>query len=210
MNQIKHLLILVFLFNVLTISAQEIIYDNVPKKGDEWKKRVEEINSEYTKWKDSPEKQIAYLRNFTGLKIGSPFPARDFVGINGEVFSKDLFLDKIIVVNYWFVGCTGCKQEEENLEQLSQSFSDNDQIIFISFCRSSEKTAKKYLTKHGEFGYETVASLDKDIYSELFEIVSYPTHSIVKNGVVVENFSQSIATHELSEVFKEIIKKQLE
>lgn len=207
----KHLLLLVFLFPAaFDISGQEIIYEKVPKEGAEWKQRVEEINNAHAKWNGSPEKEIAYFRNFTGLKIGSPFPAKDFIGINGEVFSEDLFSDKIIVINYWFVGCTGCKQEEENLKQISDSFKDNDQIVFLSFSRSSEKAVKRYYTKHGEFGYQTVPALDKKKYSELFEIVSYPTHAIVKNGVVVESFSLPIYSSELAEVFTEIIKYQLE
>ncbi|MDR7128778.1 cytochrome oxidase Cu insertion factor (SCO1/SenC/PrrC family) [Algoriphagus sp. 4150] len=49
---------------------------------------------------------------------------------------KDL-KDKLIILNTWFVGCKGCKEEEENLKQLTEEFKDRKDIVFLSFAMSS-------------------------------------------------------------------------
>jgi len=53
-----------------------------------------------------------------GPPDNSSFPQFDYATIDGDsVSSKDL-ADKIVIVNIWFVGCSGCKQEEPYLRKV--------------------------------------------------------------------------------------------
>jgi len=69
---------------------------------------------------------------------------------------------------------------------------------------------KNYYKKHGDVGYKTVASLDKKSYDQLFNIVSYPTHSIVKNGVIIDSFNVNLSFPGTMDAYIDIIKKYLE
>lgn len=189
--------------------AQEIIFDSVPKKGAEWKQRTRDIIADSAVWKSNFQKRIAYLRNFTGLEIGADFPANDYVDINGDTIPESIFFDKTVVINFWIIGCRGCKQEEKALKKVTEHYKNSNQVVFIGFCRASKRAASNYLKRHGETGYRTIAGIDKREFDRLFNIITYPTHFIVKNGKIVDNFTETLPWESDIKGFIEIIDRHL-
>lgn len=136
-----------------------------------------------------------------GLPIGSNFPEFDYIDLDGTKFEYADLKDKLIVLNTWFVGCTGCKQEEEFLKELTSDFKDRDDIIFLSFAMSSPQKIERYYSKRGDFGYKT-ASVERKWVIENFKIQLSPTHYIIKDGILVELISMPIATSQLLDWYK--------
>jgi len=136
-----------------------------------------------------------------GLPIGSNFPEFDFIDLDGTKFEYADLKDKLIVLNAWFVGCTGCKQEEEFLKELTSDFKDRDDVVFLSFAMSSPQKIERYFSKRGDFGYKT-ASVERIWVIENFKIQFSPTHWIIKDGVLVEFISMPIATSQLLDWYK--------
>ena len=104
--------------------------------------------------------------------------------------------EKVIVLNTWFVGCTGCKQEEENLKKLTEELKDHKDIVFLSFAMSSPQKIERYFSKNGDFGYKT-ASVERKCVNENFKIEISPTHYIIKDGILVELISMPIFSPEI-------------
>jgi len=127
-----------------------------------------------------------------GLPIGSEFPEFEYIDLEGNKIAYSDLKDKLIVLNTWFVGCTGCKLEEENLKKLTEELKDRDDIVFLSFAMSSPQKIERYFSKREDFGYK-IASVDRKWVNENFKIELSPTHYIIKNGVLVEQISLPIS-----------------
>ncbi len=141
-----------------------------------------------------------------GLPIGSEFPKFDYIDLDGNKLEYTDIKDKLIVLNSWFVGCSGCKQEEEYLKKLTEDFKDRNDIVFLSFAMSTPQKIERYFSKRGDFGYKT-ASVDKKWVSENFNIELSPTHYIIKDGILVELISIPIAAPQLLDWYKKRILK---
>ncbi len=136
-----------------------------------------------------------------GLPIGTEFPQFDYIDIDGNKLEYSDIKDKLIVLNTWFVGCTGCKQEEEYLIKLTDELKDREDIVFLSFAMSSPPKIERYFAKRGDFGYKT-ASVDSKWVEENFNIKLSPTHYIIKDGILVELISIPISAPQLLEWYK--------
>ena len=98
---------------------------------------------------------------------------------------REEFEDKILVINFWFVGCKGCKQEEPYLREVTNHFSKNPNIDFVSICMSSAVRIAKYYEKNESFGYRTI-SMDRKQVEQYFKVRTSPTHWFYKNGKLVD------------------------
>ena len=148
------------------------------------------------------ENYIKFEREKTlGLPIGSVFPEFEYVDLSGKKLENSDLKGKLIVLNTWFVGCSGCKLEEENLKKLTSEFKDRDDIVFLSFSMSPPKKIERYFSKRGDFGYYT-SSIDRNWVKENFKIELSPTHYIIKDGVLVEQISTPIYPYQVYEWYK--------
>jgi len=128
-----------------------------------------------------------------GIPLGEKFPLLDLVDIEGNplLYSPD----KLYVINFWFVGCRGCKEEEPFLHALADSYKENPMVEFVGLCMSKESKIARYYKKNEAFGFRTF-SINADHALDNYLISSFPSHIIIKNGIVQENFTFSI-THEI-------------
>jgi peroxiredoxin len=156
----------------------------------------------------NPEELEAYIeihrKNSEGLPIGTQFPEFDYIDLDGHKLEYTDIKNKLIVLNTWFVGCTGCKQEEENLKKLTEEFKNREDVAFLSFAMSSTQKIERYFAKRGDFGYKT-SSVDRKWVKENFKIELSPTHYIIKDGILVELISMPIFADEILDWYKKRI-----
>jgi peroxiredoxin len=149
------------------------------------------------------------FRNGLGVKLGEELRPFKLVDIEGDSISSSDFNHKLLVLNFWFVGCTGCKQEEPNLLRLTEELK-NENIGFISICNSSNARAKMYTNRKGDFGYNVISIKSRDELERIFKLVNpFPTHMIIKNGIVKEYFNFALTTDDEINWFKERILEEL-
>ena len=141
-----------------------------------------------------------------GPPDNSTFPQFDYLTIDGDSISSEDLTDKIVIVNIWFVGCTGCKQEEPYLRKVTEQFQNDDEIVFLGFCMTKPDRIKRYLEKNGEIGYKNI-SLNRDEVKEKYSVVMSPTHFLIKNGVLMAKHTGPIVPGQTLEWFEEEIKK---
>jgi cytochrome oxidase Cu insertion factor (SCO1/SenC/PrrC family) len=72
------------------------------------------------------------IASFATLIPGAP--AFDFAlpdSSNKIVKLKDL-RGKVIILDFWFTGCTGCAQMKEKMEPVAGYFKNNDKVVFVT------------------------------------------------------------------------------
>ncbi|TSD64139.1 TlpA family protein disulfide reductase [Inquilinus sp. KBS0705] len=116
---------------------------------------------------------------FTTGKDINPFAVTD---IYGKKIGKANWKNKIVVLNFWFVGCVPCRNEIPELNKLVAKYAGNPNVIFLGIALDHETEIKEFL-KSNTFNYQLVA--DGKQYAGLFKINSYPTNVVIdKEGKV--------------------------
>lgn len=126
-----------------------------------------------------------------GPPDNSVFPLFDYVTIDGDSISSDDLSDKLLVINIWFVGCTGCKQEEPYLKSITEHYEGAQDIVFLGFCMSKPDKIRRYLERNGEIGYSNI-SLDRKEVNEKYGVEMSPTHFLIKNGILMAKYTGPI------------------
>jgi thiol-disulfide isomerase/thioredoxin len=140
----------------------------------------------YVKWERYNQAEIDSVLENTKTRIlmpektGMAFNYSQFKDVNGNTFDSEYLKGKILVINFWFVGCGPCEIEMPELNKLVNQYKDNKEVVFISFSRSSESKTRQFLNRK-KFNYPTVA-MDEALRNE-FKISAYPTNYVIdKNG----------------------------
>lgn len=114
----------------------------------------------------------------TGEKISS-FTADDIAG-NGFKLKK--LEGKIVVLNFWFIGCPPCRMEIPELDKIAAAYANNPNVVFISFGLDDRYDIKNFI-KYVPFTYHIVDN--GKMYSDLYRINLYPTNVVLdKEGKV--------------------------
>ena len=90
-------------------------------------------------------------------KIGINIPPQKFHTVNGETIQIGGKQSKPILINLWFVGCSGCLAEIPALNRLQEKYSDR--VDFVSMTFEQEKDVLKFLKKK-EFNFKHVANVN--------------------------------------------------
>ncbi|MBS1579924.1 MAG: TlpA family protein disulfide reductase [Bacteroidetes bacterium] len=115
----------------------------------------------------------------TGDKI-HPFKDKD---IEGNKFSIKDLKGKIVVLNFWFVGCPPCKAEIPDLNRIVDKYKDNTDVVFIAIALDEAYAINEFL-KTTPFKYHIIDN-GRYIANGNYGITSYPTHVVIdKEGVI--------------------------
>lgn len=88
---------------------------------------------------------------------------------------------KVVVLNFWFVGCKPCIQEMPELNRLVDKYKGKD-VVFLAFATDRIPAIKNFLTKT-TFKY-TIVPRARHI-AKMFGVYTYPGHYVIdKNGIV--------------------------
>ncbi|MCZ6837573.1 MAG: TlpA disulfide reductase family protein [Planctomycetota bacterium] len=115
--------------------------------------------------------------------------ATSFVGtsLNGSSFDLKALRGKVVVLNFWFIGCAPCRVEMPGLNEVVAQYEDRDDIVFIAFALDDEEALKKFLGEKS-FDYEIVPSAN-DV-AKAYDVSAYPTHVIIdKKGRVLSRLT---------------------
>lgn len=111
----------------------------------------------------------------------TPAPAFSLTDINGHAYSLAALRGKVVVLNFWFIGCAPCQREMPALKQLTIDYHANPNVVFISFGREDAARLQRHVAKKGDFGF-AVVPLPQTLAKE-FGITGYPTTIVIdQNG----------------------------
>ncbi|MDB5148141.1 MAG: TlpA family protein disulfide reductase [Mucilaginibacter sp.] len=116
---------------------------------------------------------------FTTGEAMEPFSTHD---INGNRIKLKELRGKVIVLNFWFIGCPACMQEIPELNKLVDDYKDNTNVVFLAVALDDRYDLKKFL-KQTEFKYDIID--DGRYIAAGYKIGLYPTSVILdKEGKV--------------------------
>lgn len=118
--------------------------------------------------------------------LGENFPDIIVKDINGKLFDFPSLKGKVVVLNFWFIGCVPCEMERPELNAIYSKYNHNTDVIFVSFAKNTKNQLEKFLLKR-PFSYPVV-----ELNNELIELLDlnygYPQNQILgKDGTYVFN-----------------------
>ena len=121
-------------------------------------------------------------------KLGTAFPEFDVYDVNGNRFTSAELKGKVIVVNFWFIGCAPCELERPTLNNLTKIYANHTDVVFLSFARNDKEQLAGFL-KDNSILYHVVPT-DKDYIKTKFEVNEYPVNLVIdKEGKYFYNSS---------------------
>jgi len=110
--------------------------------------------------------------------IGCDMPAFEARTLNGKRVSKENLKGKVVVMNFWFIGCPPCEKELPGLNKLVEEFGKKE-VVFLAFGRDKEEKVREYLEKH-EFNYQQIPQSSAPGVFLAFEVrFGYPYHLVL-------------------------------
>jgi len=132
------------------------------------------------------KEQVAELmkmfENSSDKEIGKKAPDFEVTDLNGKTYKLSSLKDKTVVLNFWFTACKPCVIE---IPELNELVKENKEVVFLGLAIDKEERIKPFLQKT-PFTYNIVPN-SKNI-ADLYKVNSFPTHYIIKNGVIVNKF----------------------
>ena len=113
---------------------------------------------------------------------GEKFPVFSYADVNGTVYNNDSLKGKTVVVKCWFIHCVACVAEMPRLNELVAEYKDRKDVLFLSLAFDPKEKLINFL-KGTRFLYNTIP-VSESFISEELRVRSYPTHFILKDGVI--------------------------
>ncbi len=102
--------------------------------------------------------------------------------IDGKRIDNKMIEGKIVVLNFWFVGCPPCKAEIPELNKLALDNANNPDIIFLAVALDKSYLVKDFI-KNNPFAYRQIT--DAARFCEAYGIKGYPTNVVIdKKGII--------------------------
>ena len=134
-------------------------------------------------------------------EMGRSFSART---LNDRPFNTDDLKGKVVVLNFWFIGCPPCMAEIPKLNDLREKFKTNDDVVFVALTADNEHAVKRFLAQQ-KFDYDMIT--DAGATLDGFRFKGYPKNIVIgKDGKIVYWRS----TIHAWEKFESVIKAELE
>ena len=102
--------------------------------------------------------------------------------IRGNRIELEKLKGKVVVLNFWFVGCPPCRMEIPELNELTKEFVGKE-VVFVGVALDEKAAVEEFLVST-PFDYQQIAS-GRTIATQ-YGIKGYPTHAVLdKTGKVV-------------------------
>lgn len=112
------------------------------------------------------------------VEPATPFSVTD---IDGNTYSLEELKGKVVVLNFWFIGCAPCRIEIPGLNEMIKHY-DKEQVVFIAFALDGKEELKKFLAE-SPFDYQIIP--EAFAQADAYKVQGYPTHVILdKRGNV--------------------------
>jgi peroxiredoxin len=90
---------------------------------------------------------------------------------------------KVIVLNFWFIGCAGCMEEIPKLSAVADKYRDNSDISFISIATNTPQELRAFRNRE-KFSYRMIGQARSII--SLFNFRGFPRNIVIgRDGKIV-------------------------
>jgi len=109
------------------------------------------------------------------------------ISLDGEKLDLAALRGKVVVLNFWFIGCAPCRIEMPGLNQLVSEFKGKD-VVFVAISSDSTEELRTFLKKN-TFSYHIVPDGSK--IAQTYELNgAYPTHIVIgRDGRIISRLT---------------------
>jgi len=145
----------------------------------------------------SPEQAVARVEVKVGEKVPDEFWTREHLFyVNGDTIRKsfEAFKGKMLVLDFWFSGCTKCLVQQKEINYFKKAYADDLNVVMINSRQSKEDYFKldKYFSseRFKRLGLTDFVSVIEDDYLEkLFEHSGYPSYFWINPSGILQLYT---------------------
>jgi peroxiredoxin len=138
---------------------------------------------------DEMQHEEAAHKKTLALMLNKPAPHFTLTDLNGREVNLASLKGKIVVLNFWFIGCAPCITEMPDLNRLSDQYKPSH-VVFLAIGIDKASNIQAFLKKH-EFKYQILPGAAATANS--YNIYSYPTNIIIDTEGMVRMIAGSSA-----------------
>lgn len=114
---------------------------------------------------------------------GTAAPLFSAPTIDGKFIDADDLKGKVVVLNFWFIGCPGCMEELPKLNALAKRWEANKDVIFVAIAPNTPQELRQFRSREG-FEYQMVGQARSVI--NLFAFSGFPRNIVIgRDGKIV-------------------------
>ncbi|AZA82447.1 hypothetical protein C1637_08380 [Chryseobacterium lactis] len=123
----------------------------------------------------------SYLRSKQTLQVGKPFFNFNLSDTVGNLHSLTDFRGKVLIIDFWFTGCSGCRQMAPALDYIEKTLNDQD-FKFISINVDKKETWLKGIGQYSSKSSLQLYTMEEKFHHPMIKslnILGYPTLFVV-------------------------------
>lgn len=114
------------------------------------------------------------INNINHLRIGNAAFNFSFSDINGKIVKLSDFRNKVVFMDFWYVGCTACaKYYKYELSAVEKSFKSNPKVVFLTVSLDNDLPQWNRGLESGNFTSNDAINLYTNGLGWRHEIVAY-------------------------------------
>lgn len=103
--------------------------------------------------------------------------------LDGKTISLAALRGKVVVLNFWFIGCPVCRSMKPGLNQFKAKFAGRDDVVFLSMTADPVDAVEKFLKKEP---FDYLHAADAKSAMTPFVFGTYPKNIVIdKQGKIV-------------------------
>jgi peroxiredoxin len=196
---------LIIILSILTLTGYTQTYDEQAKKSmSNFQDGLNNMPPE-TRGQVVADR-LGHVRDYF---IGLKFPAFSLTSIDGKEYQPNDLRGKVVLLNFWFIGCAPCVAEIPMLRQLTEEYQDKD-FLLLTFSTDDKESILNF-KKENDLNYDVFEKSRELIENKFYLCYGYPTTIILdKEGRIVEfRLGGERKGENLPETFKKIIDAEL-
>lgn len=131
---------------------------------------------------------------------GHQIPLSSFTTLTGETYDTASLAGKILVVNFWFIGCAPCRAELPALNRLVEEYKDKN-VLFLGFATDRADKLTPAFFQQNRFDFKIIA--DAASIARPFYINGFPTTYVVdQRGTIRQAWIGGVGLDKLGPYYK--------
>ncbi len=122
----------------------------------------------FESWLNKAEKE-------TSKSSTKPFPAFSVTSLDGRKYESAALRGKVIVINFWYIGCGPCKAEMPELNRLVKDYAGKE-VVFLALTFDDAENLRAFL-KQTPFTYEIIP--DSQGLVDQLSLTAFPAHYVL-------------------------------
>jgi thiol-disulfide isomerase/thioredoxin len=110
---------------------------------------------------------------------GMAAPVVSVKTIDGKALRLSDLRGKVVVLNFWFIGCPVCRAHKPKLDELAVKFSPSDDVVFVAMTPDPAGETKKYLKREPSVFLQIADAQDE---MKKFRFAGYPKNIVISRG----------------------------